>query len=135
MDKKTILNSIAYCGLICALCHETKNCYGCKSDNNCCGRKASENDCFQYNCCTAKRIEGCWECDFAPCDYDMFSEDHDIRNRTFVKVAKAEDVDKLAEYVAHNQENGIIYGWNKDYDNLGSEQPVIDMLHKSKKRG
>lgn len=132
MNKESILGSIAYCGLICALCHEAKNCSGCKSDNNCCGRKASENGCFQFNCCIEKGIEGCWECDIAPCDKDMFNEHHDIRNRTFVKVAKEEGVDKLAEYVAHNQKNGIIYGWNKDYDNLGSEQRVIDMLHKAK---
>lgn len=59
----------------------------------------------------------------------MFSEHHDIRNRTFVKVAKNEGIEKLAEYVIENQKNGIMYGWNKDYDNLEYEEAVIDLLH------
>jgi len=59
----------------------------------------------------------------------MFSEQHDIRNRTFVKVAKMEGIEKLAEYVFENQKNGIFYGWNKDYDHLESEEAVIDLLH------
>ena len=28
-----------------------------------------------------------------------------------------------------NQEAGIRYGWNRDYDNLGSEKAVMDLLH------
>jgi hypothetical protein len=32
-------------------------------------------------------------------------------------------------YVVRNQKQGIIYGWNKDYDNLGCEEAVIDLLH------
>ncbi|MDL2225118.1 DUF3795 domain-containing protein [Eubacteriales bacterium OttesenSCG-928-M02] len=133
MDKESILSSVAYCGLIYALCYEAKTCSGCKSDNNCCGRRIGEEGCFQFSCCTEKGIEGCWECDVGPCHKDLFSEHHDIRNRTFVKVAKEEGIEKLAEYAARNQKNGIHYGWNKDYDNLGSEQAVIDMLHKGKK--
>lgn len=63
-----------------------------------------------------------------PCNKDMFSDQHDIRNRVFVKVAKDEE-GKLLEYVIENQKNGIIYGWNRDYDNLDNEETIIDLLH------
>ncbi len=129
MDAKTIANSVAYCGLICALCHESDKCAGCKSDHNCCGRHLSQGGCYQYNCCVSKGINGCWECEEGPCDRDMFGAEHDVRNRVFVKVAKLEGVEKLAEYVWTNQQRGIHYGWNRDYDNLGSEEAVIDLLH------
>jgi hypothetical protein len=59
----------------------------------------------------------------------MFSAGHDIRNRVFVKVAKEEGIGKLAGYVWVNQQHGIHYGWNRDYDKLGSEEAVIDLLH------
>lgn len=45
------------------------------------------------------------------------------------EVAKNEGIERLAEYVLRNQKNGIMYGWNKDYDNLGNEEAVIDLLH------
>lgn len=124
-----IADSIGYCGLVCKFCHEANKCEGCKSKINCCGRHLSENGCYQHNCCVEKGIKGCWECDIAPCDKDMYSNQHDIRNRAFVKCAKLDGIEKLAEYVLRNQENGIIYGWNKDYDNLDSEEAVLDLLH------
>ena len=129
MSIKEVADSIGYCGLICRFCHESDHCNGCKSNNNCCGRHLSEQGCFQYNCCVNKGINGCWECSESPCTKDMFNEHHNIRNRTFVKVAKAEGIDKLAQYVLVNQNNGILYGWNKDYDNLESEEAIIDLLH------
>ena len=130
MDIKDIAQSIGYCGLVCTFCHEADKCAGCKSEINSCGRHLSDKGCFQYNCCVKKGIKGCWECEVGPCDKDMFSEHHDIRNRTFVKVAKKEGIEKLAEYVVQNQKNGIMYGWNRDYDNLENEEAVIDLLLK-----
>jgi hypothetical protein len=130
LDVKTVANSIAYCGLICALCHGADKCAGCKSEQNCCGRHLSEGGCYQYNCCVSKGLNGCWECPEGPCERDMFSSEHDLRNRVFVKVAKAEGVEKLAEYVWVNQQRGIHYGWNRDYDHLGSEEAVIELLHR-----
>jgi len=129
MDSKDIAHNIGYCGLVCSLCHEADVCGGCKSDSNCCGRHMSEEGCFQFDCCVNKGLNGCWECTESPCDRDMFSEHHDIRNRTFVKIAKMEGIEMLAEYVAKNQKNGIFYGWNRDYDHLESEEAVIDLLH------
>lgn len=127
-----VANNVGYCGLICTFCHEANTCGGCKSKTNSCGRHLSEDGCYQYHCCTEKGINGCWECDETCCNKDMFSEHHDIRNRTFVKCAKQEGIYQLCEYVLRNQLNGIRYGWNKDYDNLGSEEAVLKLLHKGK---
>lgn len=126
VDK--IAGNVGYCGLICTFCHET-GCGGCKSNTNRCGRRLSAKGCYQYNCCTEKGLNGCWECDMAPCDKDMFSERHDIRNRTFVKYAKGEGLHQLCRYVLRNELNGVHYGWKKDYDDLGSEEAVLDVLH------
>ncbi len=129
---REIADNIGYCGLVCTLCHEADHCGGCKSETNSCGRYLSEKGCYQYKCCISKGIAGCWECEAAPCDNDMFSKDHDIRNRTFIKCAKEEGIHKLAEYVYRNQIDGILYGRNKDYDNLDSEEAVLDLLHKGR---
>lgn len=129
LTVQQVKDSIAYCGLVCAFCHEAPHCGGCKSNANYCGKRLSADGCYHYRCCREKGLSGCWECDIGPCDRDMFSEQHDIRNRTFVKCARLEGIEKLAEYVLRNQEAGIQYGWNRDYDRLGSEEAVLDLLH------
>lgn len=50
----------------------------------------------------------------------MFSDSYDIRLRDFVRCAKEEGIEKLAEYILVNQEKGIKYGYQKDYDGLNS---------------
>src|SRR5659263_20367 len=69
-----IKNSIAYCGLICKLCHFSSTCDGCKSDFGC----EEWEDCVHRKCCIEKNINGCWECEEAPCDKKMFANGHDI---------------------------------------------------------
>jgi len=128
-----VSNSIGFCGLACNLCHLADKCDGCKSDHNCCGRHLSESGCYQYNCCVEKNLNGCWECKDFPCGKDMFSDNHDIRLRAFVRCAKEEGIEKLAEYIMINQQNGILYGYNKDYDNLGSEDIVLKLLRTGQK--
>lgn len=130
MTVKGIAKNIGYCGLICTFCHESDCCKGCKSESNRCSKYLSEEGCHQYKCCTEKGLEGCWECETFSCNKDMFNTSHDIRNQVFVKCAREEGVERLCEYVLKNQLQGICYGWNKDYDNLGSEQAVLDLLHK-----
>lgn len=123
-----ISESISYCGLVCKLCHLTDCCDGCRSMNNCCGCKTSSEGCYQFNCCSEKGIEGCWQCEVAPCDKGMFGEGHDLRLRAFIKYIKEYGKEQLAERIYHNMQNGIFYGHGKDYDNLPSEQAVIDKL-------
>lgn len=128
MTTQEVAASIAYCGLVCTYCHLADSCGGCKSQTNCCGRHLAEGGCFQYNCCVEKGLNGCWECDGFPCGEDMFSDSHDVRLRAFVRCAKEEGVDKLADYVLMNQQKGIQYGHGKDYDGLGSEEKVLKLL-------
>lgn len=133
MDINEVSNSIGYCGLVCKLCHLADECDGCKSDKNCCGRHLSEAGCYQYNCCLNKKINGCWECDDFPCNNDMFSDSHDLRLLAFVHCAKEEGVEKLAEYALINQQKGILYGHQKDYDGLVSEEVVLKLLRTGEK--
>ena len=123
-----ISGSISYCGLVCRQCHLADRCDGCLSENNCCGSRKSEEGCYQYNCCIVKGIEGCWECNIAPCDKGMFSESHDVRLRAFIKYIKENGKDKLAERLYSNMQKGIFYGHGKDYDNLGSIEVVLHKL-------
>jgi len=133
MTAIEVAKNIGYCGLVCSFCHLKDACDGCKSGKNCCGRYLSEDGCYQYNCCVEKGLEGCWECDDFCCGKEMFSESHDIRLRAFVRCAKEEGVEKLAEYVLRNQQKGIKYGHNKDYDGLGSEEVVLKFLRTGQK--
>jgi hypothetical protein len=125
---KRISDSIAYCGLVCSLCHVADVCDGCKSDNNCCGNRNSSSGCYQYNCCTEKGIAGCWECEAAPCGEGMFGTGHDLRLRAFIHFIKQYGKDQLAERIYENMKQGIYYGHGRDYDNLPSEEAVFMRL-------
>ncbi len=120
-----ISNSIAYCGLICSLCHVADRCDGCKSDRNCCGNNNSSKGCYQFNCCTEKGIDGCWQCDISPCAKGMFGPDHDLRLRAFIRYIKENGKEQLAEQIYENMKKGIFYGHGKDYDNLPNEEAVF----------
>lgn len=127
-EIKQISDSIAPCGLVCKLCHLAEKCSGCKSENNCCGSRKTDKGCFQYNCCIGKGINGCWECEIAPCDKGMFSDSHDFRLRAFVIYIKRNSIDQLAEHLYHNAQKGIHYGHGKDYDNLYSIDAVLERI-------
>jgi hypothetical protein len=128
MTTHEVADSVAYCGLVCAYCHLAGSCGGCRSQANCCGRHLSPGGCFQYNCCVEKGINGCWECPDFPCGEDMFSDSHDVRLRAFVRFAKENGLECLAKAVHQNQQNGVIYGHNRDYDGRGSEEAVLELL-------
>lgn len=124
-------NSVAYCGLICSFCCTDGSC-NCKSDNNC-GKRLSPEGCYQYNCCTSKGINGCWECDDSPCGKDMLAVDK-IKMRAFVRCIKEEGIQKFFEYLEQNEKDGIVYhrtGVIGDYD-LSSENEVLNLLRRIK---
>lgn len=133
MNINKVSNNIGYCGLICNLCHLFGTCDGCKSSKNCCAKHLLEGECYQYNCCIKKNINGCWECIDFPCDKDMFSNSHDIRICAFVRCAKEEGIEKLIEYIVLNQKRGIKYAYQKDYDGLSSKKEVFKLLKFGKK--
>lgn len=131
MDIIQIKNSIAYCGLICGLCRPDGSC-GCKGDNHC-GKRLSPQGCYQYNCCTSKEINGCWECSKVPCDVNMLAPEK-IKLRAFVRCIKEDGIDQFAEYIAANDAQGIVYhrcGIIGDYD-LNTEEAVLALLRNDK---
>ena len=131
--KNELAKTIAPCGLICSLCSEISNCKGCR-DGEACGRADA---CYQRKCCADKGIKGCWKCAEFSCGQDMFSPEHDVRLTAFVRCAKEDGVKGLAGYVLRNQDNGILYHRDKklhtgDYDGLGSEDAVLELLRNEK---
>lgn len=136
MKKTTvreIAESIAYCGLVCRFCGL---CAGCKSANNSCSKHLSQEGCYQYDCCIQRGLNGCWECADFSCDKDMFSVGHDVRLKAFVRCAKEDGLEKLAEYLKRNADNGIQYhkgnGLSGDYDGLENETDVLRLLRTGK---
>ncbi len=136
MDIAEIANSISYCGLVCKFCHLSDNCGGCKTADNNCNKRLSPEGCYQYDCCTAKGLNGCWECSDFPCGKDMFAEGHGFRLKAFVRCAKEDGLNNLAAYLKRNAESGLEYHKNNstsgDYDNLKNEEQVLQMLRTGK---
>ncbi len=131
MDAAQLKHSIAYCGLICGLCHPDGSC-GCKGDNHC-GKRASPNGCYQHTCCISKGIEGCWACSEAPCGVDMLAPEK-IKLRAFIRCIKEDGIDRFVEYIAANDAKGIVYhrcGITGDYD-LATEEAVLALLRTAK---
>lgn len=124
-------NSIAYCGLVCGFCYPDGKC-SCKSTNHC-GKRLSTEGCYQYNCCTSKGINGCWECANSPCDKDMLTIDK-IKLRAFVQCIKEDGIQKFIGYLEQNEKDGIVYhksGIIGDYD-LSNETEVLHLLRGTK---
>lgn len=127
MEAHPIQSSIAYCGLICGLCQPGEVC-SCRSNNHC-GKRLSPEGCHQYNCCTAKGLNGCWECPDAPCGNDMHAPGK-VKIRAFITCMKEDGPDRFAEYIERNAGRGIVYhrsGISGDYD-LAIEADVLRLL-------
>jgi hypothetical protein len=125
MDRQALVDSIAYCGLVCGRCHLRKECDGCKNTARLCARSKV---CYQRNCCIQKGLQGCWECDEFPCGKDMHGPVHDLRIRAFVAFIKTEGTETLVDCLLRNEGRGINYGQNGDYDGKTSEEEVIRLL-------
>ena len=127
MEHNQLLHTVAYCGLVCGLCGLGKSC-SCKGSNHC-GKRLSPNGCHQYNCCAEKGINGCWECQDAPCGRDMLAPEK-IKLLAFVRCIKEDGIEKFTSYLAVNQARGIVYhrtGILGDYD-LQTEEEVLALL-------
>jgi len=130
MQAKDIKKGMAYCGLICSLCREDGFC-SCKG-NNCCGKRTIQGGCYQYNCCTEKGIEACFECDEFPCQAE-----NQVKANAFIRFIRNEGIDKFCKTIANNHNKGVKYHsrgiWGKeaisgDYD-LSCEEDVIRFLY------
>ena len=129
LDKVKIKISIAYCGLICDLCHLADECDGCKSENNNCGKHLSEAGCFQRGCCINKNIDGCWECDDFPCDKDMYSDRHDPKVKAFARCIREDGAEAFVDYILKNLKRGLDVRYQGDYDSK-TESEVLTLLRK-----
>ncbi len=125
MDKQALIDSIAYCGLVCGRCHQRTECDGCKNTAKLCSRSAV---CYQRNCCIQRGLQGCWECTEFPCGKDMHGPSHDLRIRAFVTFIKTEGAETLIDCLLKNEAQGIFYGHHRDYDGKQSEEEVIQLL-------
>jgi len=134
MTKKEIIDSIAYCGLICKLCFKADECAGCKSAKNNCGKHLSESGCCQRKCCIDKNINGCWECEAFPCNKDMYSDSHDGKIKAFAMCIKEDGIEQFVDYVLENSRRGLDVRMNKDYD-FKSEKEVLQLLRAGKGHG
>ena len=131
MSANQIADSVAYCGLICALCQPEAVC-SCKGNNHC-GKRLSPQGCYQYDCCRANGLNGCWECEDAPCGKDMLSLEK-IKLRAFVQCIKEDGLEQFSQYIVDNQEKGLVYhrtGIMGDYD-LKTEDAVLVLLRSAK---
>lgn len=127
INVEEIRESIAFCGLVCKLCNEGVSglCKGCRQKHDQCSIKV---------CCHGKNLDGCWECKEFPCEEGMFMNS---KIKAFIQCAKDEGLNKLAEYLKKNNDNGIYYH-NKDdsqgdYDNLDDLDKVLCLLKKGSK--
>lgn len=130
MNKNQFKNSVAYCGLVCGLCRPDGGC-NCKNGN--CGKRLSSESCYQYDCCIRKGIDGCWECDIAPCGIDMLAPEK-LKLRAFVRCIKEDGIEKFTDYLIENENKGIVYHRNGvfgDYD-LKTEDEVLKLLRDAK---
>ena len=125
IERQHLIDSIAYCGLVCGMCHLRTECDGCKNATRQCARSSM---CFQRACCIQSNLAGCWECPDFPCGADMHGPNHDIRIRAFVSFIRDEGAECLVDCLLRNEARGIHYGYKMDYDGKGSEEEVINIL-------
>lgn len=125
MTAEEIEKSMGVCGLVCALCSYKSDCEGCRNKKCSC----KDGDCSVKKCCLEKGLDYCYLCNEFPCGEKMFKS---IRLKAFNMVAREDGLQKLAEYLMRNYQNGIQYhrndGLKGDYDRLQSEQEIIHLL-------
>ena len=125
MERQALVDSIAYCGLVCGLCHLKEECDFCKNTASLCARSEV---CYQRNCCVKRDLQGCWECAGFPCGKDMHGPSHDLRIKAFIAFIKVEGAETLVDCLLKNEAQGIHYGKGRDYDDKKSEDEVIRLL-------
>jgi hypothetical protein len=105
MTTQELVESVAYCGLVCGVCsHAHEGCCGCRAGGG-------EKHCCQRECCVAKRLAGCWECDTFPCDRGFFADPAWSGLCVgCVQVAKASGVETLVELYVSRLGEAVEYG-------------------------
>lgn len=126
MDKQEMLNGLGYCGLVCMFCN---GCSSCREKDE--GIRNEDIECYHKRCALMNNLNGCWECDKFPCsEGNMFQS---TRIRTFVQYIKDEGLETFMDCIIKNQQNGITYGENNDYDKVSTSEEVIGLINQGKK--
>lgn len=117
-----------YCGLVCELCQDDKDCVGCKN-----GGCKDKEKCKNYQCCQQNSYQGCYECSLFPCQDSIL---HKLRIRTFCRFVKEYGEKELISCLKNNEKAGIYYHKNQshygDYDVFDNEQDIIDLILQGK---
>ena len=134
LNKETLTlqqqaDQLGCCALFCPLCLEApeRGCGGCQSDESVCDQE----HCHHYQCCQRKGYAGCWECDEPLCETGVLAPDHAARNRAFVLFARQYGPRELVRLILKNQQKGVRYGFQLDYDQLKTVDEVIALLRKA----
>lgn len=61
--------ALGYCGLACGMCENA-----CDPD---CKGGGGHKGCHHRECCKARGLEGCWECEAFPCNKEFFASGGD----------------------------------------------------------
>lgn len=126
--KTDLIESVAYCGLICKLCFQASKCDGCKTENNNCERNLSEQGCFQKECCIQNGFQGCWECDnIRNCNEGIYELGDMSKIKAFAICIMEDGIETFMNSVLRNMKSGMSVEKGKDYDNKKIDK-VLQLL-------
>lgn len=130
MENMSLISSVAYCGLICRLCHLASECDGCRGTASKCSAHAErEKGCVHRSCCIRQGFAGCWECPDFPCQQQMFSGATRGELIGFCQSIREAGLERFIEAILANEQNGLPYGKVSYGDKTEAE--VVAMLRAS----
>ena len=122
-ENDKLVDSLAYCGLICALCFRRAKCSGCKKTNNNCAA-----NCYQKGCCLNKNLNGCWECvDIYKCQEGRYSLSNSPKVKAFAICIKEDGANQFIKYILRNNKKGWSVKKGENYDDKAIPE-VLSML-------
>ena len=109
METSRMMDSIAFCGLVCGLCDQNSSCTWCRNpihpDDKC-----DKDRCYHRRCCTTKGMKGCWECELFPCTNGRFADENRGQTLGFLSYIKQYGEKALIDKLVSNQKRGIKCG-------------------------
>jgi hypothetical protein len=97
--------SIAYCGLVCAVCsHAAEGCRGCRKGG---GPEA----CYKRQCCGEQGLEGCWQCESVPCERGFDDPAWSGLTAGCIQMIRAMGVAAFASLARSRLGDGFDYGY------------------------
>lgn len=79
----------------------------------------SDQGCYQKQCCIAKSLDGCWQCeDLHQCSQGIYNQDNFSKVKAFALYLQKRGPDSFVSAILRNMEKGLSVEKGKDYDNL-----------------